>query len=309
MNILFGFALGLALLFWGMRLLKLGLENAAGSSFSGVLQKLTANPVMGLATGTVLTALVQSSTAVTVFSISLVNAGLMTFERTLGIILGTNIGSTVTAQLMAFDLGALALPAVTLGGLLFLLAKGGWKWFGLGIIGFGLVFFGINQMGAALRPLGSSTKFMAFLNQLGDNHMLGVGAGTLLAGMIHSSGVTTGMVIVLASQNLITLPTAIAIVLGANMGTCITAVLASIGGDTGAKRVALSHLLLNIFGVAAFYPFLIPYSNLMAALASDLGRQVAHAHTFFNLMSSLIILPFVGPFARLVCFLLPEKGR
>lgn len=307
MGLLFGFALGLALLFWGMRLLKIGLENAAGTRFTSWLQKLTTNPVMGLITGTAITSLIQSSTAVTVFSISLVNAGLLSFEQTLGIILGTNIGSTITAQLMAFDLGALAIPAMAAGGILFLLTNGGWRWLGLGAIGFGLVFLGINHMSEALQPLGSSPQFMEFLRHLGDNHLLGIVAGAVLAGLIHSSGVTTGMVIVLASQNLITLPTAIAVVLGANMGTCITALLASIGGDTGAKRVAVSHLLLNLFGVAVFYPFLTPFAQTMTALASDLGRQVAHAHTFFNIISSLAVLPVVRPFAKLVCILVPGK--
>ncbi len=308
MSVFFGFALGLGLLFWGMRLLKLGLENAAGTRFTVVLQKLTTNPVSGLLTGTAITALIQSSTAVTVFSISLVNAGLLSFEQTLGIILGSNIGSTVTAQLMAFDLRAMAVPAAAVGGLLFIFSKKGWRWAGLGLVGFGLVFLGIDAMGQALRPLGSSPQFSQFLGHLGDNHLLGILAGATLAGLIHSSGVTTGMVIVLASQNLVTLPTAIAIVLGANMGTCVTALLASIGGDTGAKRVAVSHLLLNVLGVAAFYPFLDPFAALNSWLAHDLGRQVAHAHTLFNVSSSLIILPVVRPFAKLICLLVPSRG-
>jgi phosphate:Na+ symporter len=308
-DLLINFALGLGLLIWGMRLLKTGLENAAGQGFKQAIQKLTTNPVNGMLTGTVITALIQSSTAVSVFSISLVNAKLMTFEQALGIILGTNIGSTVTAQLMAFDLQVLALPAIALGGFLFILSRRSWRWLGLGLVGFGLVFLGIGAMAKGLEPLSSSPNFLGFLNHLGNNHLYGVGAGAALAGLIHSSGVTTGMVIVLASQNMITLPTAIAIVLGANVGTCLTAILAAIGGDIGAKRVAVAHVLLNLVGVLVFLPFLTPYARMMTALSSDLGRQVANAHTFFNIFSSLAILPFISPFVRLIYTLVPDKNR
>ncbi len=301
------FTLGLGFLIWGMRLLKSGLENAAGQRFKLVIQKLTTNPVNGMLTGTAITALIQSSTAVSVFSISLVNAKLMTFEQALGVILGTNIGSTVTAQLMAFDFQRLALPAVALGGVLFVLGSHGWRWFGLSMIGFGLVFMGIGVMANALEPLSSSTRFTTFLNTLGNNRLYGVCAGAILAGLIHSSGVTTGMVIVLASQDLITLPTAIAVVLGANVGTCFTAVLAAIGGDTGAKRVAVSHVLLNVFGVLAFLPLLTPFARIISSLSTDLGRQVAHAHTFFNIASSLAVLPVIKPFTKLVCILVPDR--
>lgn len=305
--LVFGFAFGLAVLFWGMRLLKLGLENAAGQKFKALLQRLTVNPVSGLLTGTVLTALIQSSTAVTVFSISFVNAGLLTFEQALGIILGCNIGSTVTAQLMAFNLSGLALPAVAAGGVMFILGRKSLKWIGLALLGFGLVFQGINIMGQSLTPLGSSPYFINFLRHLGDNHLLGIVAGAALAGLIHSSGVTTGMVIVLANQNLISSSTGIAIVLGANIGTCFTGLLASIGGDTGAKRVAVAHLLLNVFGVLACLPLLDPFAQAMALVSHDLGRQVANAHSLFNILSSLAVMPVLKYFARVVCLIVPEK--
>ncbi|MDA8441826.1 MAG: Na/Pi cotransporter family protein [Peptococcaceae bacterium] len=307
MVVFFEFALGLGLLFWGMRLLKLGLENAAGAGFKALLRRLTVNPVSGLLTGTVLTALIQSSTAVTVFSMSFVNAGLMSFEQALGIILGSNIGSTITAQLMVFNLSTYALPALALGGILFTVAKHNLKWLGLALMGFALVFHGISIMGESLKPLGASPQLTGFLHTLGDNHSLGIIAGMTLAGLIHSSGVTTGMVIVLASQNMITASTGIAIVLGANVGTCFTALLAAIGADRGAKRVAIAHLLLNTIGVLVCYPLLHPFAAVMSRLSPDLGRQVAHAHTFFNIISSLLILPVLKPFVRLVYFLVPKE--
>lgn len=307
MSILFGFALGIALLFWGMHLLQLGLENTAGTKFESLLRRLTTTPLSGLLTGTVITALVQSSTAITVFTLSLVNAGVMTFQQALGIILGTNIGSTITAQLMAFNLETFSLPALLIGGLLFILGRRGVKWFGLGLIGFAFVFWGIGMMSRSLQPLGSSDSFLQFLRTLGDNHLFGVLAGAILAGLIHSSSVTTGMVIVLASQHLVSLATAFAIVLGANVGTCFTALLASLSGDRGAKRVAVAHLLLNLFGVVVFFPLLNPFTRFIALFGDDLGRQVANAHTFFNVVSSLVILPLAGPFAKLVCRLVPDK--
>lgn len=307
MVILLYFALGLGLLFMGMKFLTVGLENAAGEQFNKVLRKLTINPVMGLVTGTVITALIQSSTAITVFAIGLVNAGLMSFEQTLGIILGTNIGTTITAQLMAFQLENLAVPVIILGGLVFILGKKELRWIGLSVIGFGLVFLGISFVGNAFEPLGNSPRVMEFLKHLGDNHLLGIVVGAAIAGLVNCSGVTTGMVIALSTHNLITLPTAITVVLGANIGNSVTALLVSIGGNTGAKRVAVSHFLLNVFGVIAFYPVLNPYSMAVSRLSQNMGRQVAHAHSLFNIATSLAMLPFVKQFAKLIRFIVPDK--
>lgn len=301
------FSAGVALLLFGMRFMKDGLEKAAKSRIRRSLQTLTRTPLVGFITGTVITALVQSSTAVTVITIGFVNAGIIGFHQAVGIILGTNIGTCITAQMMSFKLEELALPAIGLGSLMMIWPqRKAIRDIGQSIVGFGIVFLGISTMSDALEPLKQSQTFIRLLGSVSANSLLGVIAGTVFTALIHSSATTTGVVIALSHLGLIDLPTAIAIVLGSNIGTCITAVLAAIGTPAGAKQVAAAHVLLNVIGVLMFIPFINPFAELIIQTASTLPRQIANAHTLFNVFSSLAVLPFARQFSALVQKLVPE---
>ncbi|MDA8235264.1 MAG: Na/Pi symporter [Clostridia bacterium] len=298
--ILLSVSAGLALLFFGMQLMKSGLEQAAQNKIKAALNLLTKTPWLGMITGMVITALVQSSTAVTVLSIGLVNARIMSFAQAVGIILGTNIGTCVTALLISFNLEKLAVPAIGLGATGWFLGSERLKYFGQALMGFGVVFLGMNIMAESLQPLKDYPVIVNWLAKLSTNPLLGVLAGTVFTALIHSSSATIGVVIALSSQNLMDLPGAIAIILGSNIGTCITGVLSAIGTSTAAKRVAAAHVLLNVIGAAVFLPLIHPFSDLINATTDQLPRQVANAHTIFNIVSSLAVIPFVNQFSRLV---------
>lgn len=302
------FSAGVTLLLFGMQFMKTGLENVAQRRMRSALQTLTRTPLTGALAGTAITALVQSSTAVTVITIGLVNAGIISFYQAVGVILGTNIGTTVTAQLISFRFEELALPAIGLGAIIMTWSKQkGWRYLGQSIVGFGVVFFGIAIMSQALTPLKDSPFFINILATMSASSLLGVLAGTLFTALIHSSSTTTGVVIALAHQGMIDLPAAIAIIYGSNIGTCITGVLACIGSSVHAKRVAASHVMLNVVGVAIFLPFLLPFSDLIARTDPVLARQVANAHTVFNIVSSAAVLPFTRQFANLIIRLVPDR--
>lgn len=303
------FSLGLALLLKGLQIMRGGLERAAHSRMRRALAALTKSPAAALLTGAVVTALVQSSTAITVLAIGFVNAGMMGLVQAIGIILGANIGTCMTAQMLSFNLNTLAVPAIAMG--LACLARGkkrtAYKYAGQSLIGFGMVFTGLELISSSFAPLRHSAWFAALLSSLDGKPLLAVLAGTVFTGLIHSSATTTGVVMALARQGLLDLPSAIAVVLGSNIGTCITAVLASIGGTATGKRVALAHVLLNLGGVAAFMPLLQPFSALAQWTDPSLPRQIANAQTIFNVTSSLAVLPFIYGFARLLTVLIREK--
>lgn len=302
------FSAGVALLLFGMQFMKAGLENVAQRRMRNTLQALTRTPLTGALAGTVITALVQSSTAVTVITISLVNASIINFYQAVGIVLGTNIGTCVTAQLISFRLEDLALPAIGLGAIIMTWSRRkGWRYLGQSIIGFGVVFLGIATMSQALTPLKDSPVFIRILATMSISPILGVLVGTLFTALIHSSSTTTGVVIALAHQGMIGLPAAIAVIFGSNIGTCITGVIASIGSSVNAKRVAVSHVMLNVIGVLLFLPFLTPFSDLITRTDPALARQVANAHTIFNLISSAAVLPFARQFAGLIVKIVPES--
>lgn len=286
-----------------------GLERAAHSRMRRALAVLTANPVTALLTGTAVTAVVQSSTAITVLSIGFVNAGILGLVQAIGIILGANIGTCVTAQMLSFNLIALAVPAMVLG--LACLVPGkkraALQYAGQSLLGFGLIFLGLEIISGSFAPLRHSAWFSGLLASLGGRPLLAALAGTVFTGLIHSSATTTGVVMALSRQGLLDLPSAIALVLGGNIGTCITSVLASIGGTATGKRVALAHVLLNLGGVMAFLPMLQPFSVLVQLTDPSLPRQIANAQTIFNVVSSLAVLPFIRGFARLLTVLVKER--
>lgn len=303
------FSLGLAFLLGGLQIMRSGLERAAHSRMRRVLAALTASPLRSLVTGTVITALVQSSTAITVLAIGFVNAGILSLTQAIGIILGANIGTCVTAQLLSFNLAALALPAMA-AGLLFRIAgkkKAALKYAGQSLFGFGMIFLGLEILSGSFAPLRHSPWFTGMLSSLDGRPLLAALAGAVFTGLIHSSATTTGVVMALSRQGLLDLPSSIAVVLGGNIGTCVTAVLASIGGTATGKRVALAHILLNLGGVTAFLPVLHPFTSLVQLTAPSLPRQIANAQTIFNVASSLAVFPFIRGFARLLTVLIRKR--
>lgn len=301
-----GTLVGLWLLLWGMQVMKRGLENLSREKMRRVLGTLTATPVRAALAGMFLTMLAQSSTAISVLAIGFVNAGLLDLVQAVGILLGANIGTCVTVQLISFQLHQLALPLGLAGALLWRLGQNSpLEQTGRALLGFGAVFTGLWLMSWALAPLQHAPWFTTMLFSLQQSPGLAVLAGTLASALLHSSAAATGIVMLLSGQNLVPLPTAIALVLGNNIGTCFTGVLASLNGSRAGKQVAVAHLLLNICGALLFLPLVEPMALLVAATAADLPRQIANAHTLFNIISSLLVLPVIRPFTALVRFIVP----
>ncbi len=301
------FLLGLCVFLLGLFLLKKGLGLLNNAKLKRIIYGFTKRPSTGCLVGTLLTFLVQSSSAVSVITIGMVDGGIMTFAQALGIILGTNIGTTITGQLMAFDLEAWGLPLVVLGILLMLLTKRMKRFLGLSIVGLGLVFIGMDIMGTAFNFIKDYPLFYELLHLTNSNSLFAVIFGLISTAIIQSSSALIGIVLVLAKNQQLDLVAATAIVLGSNIGTCFTAVLASIGSTTGGKRVAMAHVVLNVLGVLFIYPFLVPFTDLMALTSNSLPRQIAHASTIFNILNSLVVLPFANLFANFIIWLVPDK--
>jgi len=294
LTVIFGLVGGLALFLFGIRILSDGLKKAAGDRLKTALEKLTSSKLRGVGTGAAVTAAVQSSSLTTVMLVGLINAGLLSLEGAVPVIMGANIGTTVTAQLISFKVGAFALPILAIGFAMQFLRREKYVHAGQVILGFGLIFLGMNIMSEGVSPLKSSPQVVELLALLGDVPILGILAGAGFTGVVQSSSATSGLVIAMGMGNLIDLNSAIALILGANIGTCVTVLLASIGASLSSKRAAHAHLLFNIAGVAIFYPFLSYFSQLVALTAAELPRQIANAHTIFNVMTTLVLLPFAG---------------
>lgn len=302
---LFTLVLGLCLLLWGMQVLRQGLQSFAGLRLYQVLHWMTDTPWRGFWSGSISTALLQSSTALTVMAVSFVDAELLPFENALALILGSNIGSTLTNQLLAFPLDRITPYIMILGALGYLYIPTRWRFLCLSIFGLGVLFFALSLLEAGMTPLADRPSIQHFLRQLGDNHLQGVLAGTVLSALLHSSSATTGIVMLLTQDGWITLPTALAFIFGANIGTCFTAVLAALASSRAAQRVALFHVLLNVFGVLIFLPFVGPLASGITLMGGSLSRQVANAHTIFNLLSSLLAFPLLPWATRFLKKILP----
>jgi len=285
--------LGLCLLLWGMRVLRQGLQSFAGLRLHQVLSWMTATPWRGFWSGSVSTAVLQSSTALTVMAVSFVDAEVLAFENALALVLGSNLGTTLTTQLLAFPLERITPYIILFGALGYLFIPNRGRFLSMSIFGLGVLFFSLSLLQAGMAPLANLPVIQHFLRQLGDNHLQGVIAGTVLSALLHSSSATTGIVMLLTQDGWITLPTALAFIFGANIGTCFTAVLAALGSSRAAQRVALFHVLLNVFGVLLFLPFVGPLAQGLTLMGGSLSRQVANAHTLFNLLSSLLAFPLL----------------
>lgn len=309
---------GLSLFLYGMAKMSDGLKKAAGNQMRNILATLTKNRVVALFVGAFVTMVIQSSSATTVMLVSFVQANLMTYVQSIGIILGANIGTTITAQLVAFKLTDYALLMITVGFTLTVFSKKeSLRHIGEAILGFGILFFGMKIMSDSMYPLRSFQPFIDTMKGL-ENPFFGLMIGAAFTALIQSSSAFTGIVIVLAQQGLLTLEAGIPLILGANIGTCVTAGLASIGTIREAKRVAIAHVLFNIGGVMIFVWLIPPLAELVRSLSSVSGlsgmeklaaetpRQIANAHTIFNISVGLIFLPFTGILAKQVYRLLPR---
>ena len=306
-TLIVGLVGGLAIFLFGMDLMTDALKLVVGDKARAVLEKLTANRFVGLLTGAGITAVIQSSSVTTVLVVGFISAGLMSFVQSIPVILGSNIGTTITAQLIAFNITNWALVLVSVGFGVSALAKRQMrKSQGTALLGLGLIFFGMVVMGAALSPLRTYEPFINVMETL-DNPLLGVLAGAVITAILQSSSATTGIVIVLATQGLITPGAGIALVLGANVGTSVTALLAAIGKPREAQRAAVAHLLFNVLGVLLWIPFVGWLVSVVGGVGGGTAREVANAHTVFNVVNALVFLPFVNQFAALVTKLVPDK--
>ncbi len=311
---------GLALFLFGMEQMADALKAVAGERMKDILAKLTANRFMGAATGAFVTAIIQSSSVTTVLVVGFITAGLMSLAQSIGVIMGANIGTTITAQIVAFKVTKAALLMIGVGfTMLFASKRESVRQYGAMLMGLGLVFFGMSVMSDSMSPLRTYQPFLDLMTTM-ENPLIGILVAAAFTGLVQSSSATTGIVIVMASQGFITLPTGIALAFGANIGTCVTALLASIGKPREALRAALVHVLFNVAGVlvwvgligqlAAFVQSISPaHTDLTgtARLAADVPRQIANAHTFFNVANTLLFIGFTSQFARLVEWLVPDK--
>jgi phosphate:Na+ symporter len=302
---------GLAFFLYGMIKMSDGMKKAAGNRMRYVLSVLTRNRVAALILGAIVTMVVQSSSATTVMLVSFVHAGLMNFTQTLGVILGADIGTTVTAQLIAFKVSDYALLMIAIGfGLQIVPKNDNMRSLGEIIFGFGVIFYGMKLMSDSMEPLHGYEGFINTMKGL-ENPFMGLLVGTLFTAIIQSSAATVGVVIVLANQGLITLESGIPLIFGANIGTCITAGLASINTSRDAKRVAIAHVVFKIAGVILFMFWIPGFAELTRSLStrfgSDTARQIANAHTIFNVGIALIFIPFTAVFSRLIVWILPDK--
>lgn len=335
-DIIFGVAGGLSLFIYGMNLMSEGLKKAAGERLRIILETITKNPLSGIAVGTLVTAIIQSSSATTVMVVGFVNARLMTLKQSIGVILGATIGTTITAQLIAFKIGDYAYLFAAVGFLVFFFVKRkNWQYIGEVVFGLGVLFIGLNIMSDMLKPLAHHPIFVDWIINLGKHPVMGVLIGTVMTIVVQSSSATIGVLQTLASQPviinniiqpLIPLTSAIPILLGDNIGTTITALIASIGANKAAKRAAMAHTLIKILGCIFFLitmPFFIKFilsispqvNPAQGITAADvIKRQIANAHTAFNALNTLIWTPFIGFLAVLVTKLVPgedlyiEKG-
>ncbi len=302
---------GLAFFLYGMEKMSAGLKQSAGDQMRTILAALTKNSFIGLLAGAFVTTVIQSSSATTVMVISFVQSQLMTFSQSLGVVLGANIGTTITAQMVAFKLTDLALIMVTIGfGIRMFGRTQKIKSLGDILLGFGILFYGMKLMSDAMKPLRTAPDFIALLKGL-EQPILGLVVGMVFTALVQSSSASIGVVIVLAHQGLISLEAGIPIILGANIGTCITAGLASIGTSRDAKRVALSYVIFEVVGVLFFLFWIPQFADLVRKITdisgSGTARQIANAHTIFNVTLGLFFLPFVGLFAKMITTILPDK--
>lgn len=309
-KIIFPLVGGIALFIYGIHITSNGIQKALAQNLKKILEKATSNPVIGVLLGFIVTSIIQSSSATTVIVVSLVNSGVLTLYQAVGIIFGANIGTTITAQIIALKITKYGFLFFTVGFLLYFLPfRKRIKYFGEFIMGFGLIFIAIEIMALSVSPLRASQKVIDIFMEFGKVPILGVLAGTIFTAIQQSSSVTVGIVEALGMEGLVDINSAFPIILGANIGTTITAIIASIGTKLSAKRAALSHLLFNVIGTILFLIIIRPYISFVSSITSDPVKQIANSHTFFNVINTLIFLPFTSKYVSLIMKLLPGEEK
>ena len=322
MGILFLVVGGLAMFLYGIRLMSDGLQMIAGDRLRRILEKGTRTPLRGVLTGIIVTCLIQSSSGTSVIAVGLVNAKLLTLKQAIGIIMGANIGTTLTAYLIGISLTDYALPIIFVGVLLYMFAKKQRiNYIGQAILGFGLLFYGMDVMGDGLKPLAYTDTFTQLMGQVDNNSLIGVLIGVGLTAIVQSSAATIGVLQELAFQGVITYNQAIPILFGDNIGTTVTAVLAGFGASTDAKRASLVNLIIKVLGTVVFLPLflcgILPFivehfTNLVFFFAGgwdgiNVKMQIAQTHGVFNILNTALQLPFVALLASIVTKLIPDK--
>jgi phosphate:Na+ symporter len=312
---------GLAIFLYGMGLMADALKAVAGEQMKTILARLTNNRIVGLLTGAFVTAVIQSSSVTTVLVVGFISAGLMSLSQSIGVILGADIGTTITAQIIAFKVTKYALLLVAIGFVMIFAAKRERiRQQGTALLGLGLIFFGMAVMGEAMEPLRSYPPFLRLMASM-ERPLTGILVATVFTALIQSSSATTGVIIVMASQGFISLNAGIALIFGANIGTCVTAILAAIGRPREAFRAALVHVIFKVVGVLLWIAFIEQLAQLVtwlsptaeegvtgaAKMGAETPRQIANAHTVFNVANALLFLPFAAQFARLVEWIVPDR--
>ena len=313
---------GLALFLAGLQSLSEGMKKAAGQAMTTVLAQLTTNRFMGALTGAFVTGVLNSSTVTTLLVVGFISGGMMTLAQSVGVIMGANIGSTVTAQLLAFDLSAYSLGPVAIGFfMLFTAKRDKVKYYGMMIMGIGLVFYGMGLMSDAMTPLRSYQPFLDILESL-ERPMAGIIAGAVFTAIVQSSAATVGIAIAMASEGLLALPAGITLALGANIGTAVTTAIMGImsSKSTDAVRASVVHVVFNVVGVLVWLPLIwllvdiavwispsSPELDVLARAGAEVPRQIANANTFFNVINTMLFIGFAGWFARLAERLVPER--
>jgi len=297
---------GLGMFLYGMEMMSDGMKMTAGDSMRSILEKLTSNRYIAVFIGAFVTMVIQSSSATTVMLVSFVNSGLLNFTQALGVVLGSNIGSTVTAQIVAFKITDYALLLIAAGSIMSLFAKKDTiKHLGFVILGFGLLFYGMKVMSDTMKPLRSDPTFNSILTSF-ENPFLGILAGAVFTALVQSSSATTGIVITLASGGSITLEAGIPLILGANIGTCVTALLAGLNASRDAKRVAIGHVTFNVIGVLLFCFWIPSFAEFVSNTSDNIPRQIANAHTIFNIAATIIFIPFTPFISRTIINYFPD---
>ena len=311
-EMLFQFLGGLGIFLFGIKYMGDGLQKSAGDRLRDILDRFTTNPFMGVLTGIIVTCLIQSSSGTTVLTVGLVSAGFLNLRQAIGIIMGANIGTTITAFIIGIKISDYALPIIAVGAVLLFFFKNR-KVHNVGqiVFGFGALFFGLELMGDGMKPLRTLQEFQDFTVMMSDNSLLGVAVGTIFTLIVQSSSATIGILQELFAQGLIDLKGALPVLFGDNIGTTITAVLASIGASVAARRAAAVHVLFNLIGTAIFLLILPIFTDVIAMLQNNLGLNpqmtIAFAHGTFNVTNTIIQFPFIAGLAYIVTKLIPGE--
>lgn len=303
---------GIGLFLYGIKIMGQGLEMAAGNKLKAMLDKVTSNKFMAVFIGFLVTAIIQSSSATTVMVVGFVNAGLMNLVQATGVIMGANIGTTVTSVLIALDLSTIAPVFVFIGAAMLIFSK---KKFithiGEILAGFGLLFIGMDTMSSAMEPLRESSVFINLMVGAKDKPLIGVLVGLIFTGIIQSSSASIGILQALALKGLVPIEFAVFVLFGQNIGTCVTALLSSAGSKTNSKRAAIIHLLFNTFGTVIFVliSLFTPFIELLKSISDDTAVQISAAHIIFNVVSTLVFFPFSNMLVALSCRIIPDKAE